>query len=149
MSFAIQQAAEFYIPIPAKLKEPIRLLPSGNFVSVGGRGGRKQDFYLNDASGKALADQATAQPLPFKVSLGIDNEGDTPAAGWFKQLVWRADGLYVLDLVLAKRGVSAVVNDEYRYFSPVFYADTNIPRQLIGLLITNDPPCETATSLTA
>ncbi|UJC16810.1 hypothetical protein HUK74_10275 [Pseudomonas aeruginosa] len=68
-----------------------------------------------------------------------DNEGDTPAAGWFKQLVWRADGLYVLDLVLAKRGVSAVVNDEYRYFSPVFYADTNIPRQLIGLLITNDP----------
>lgn len=136
MSTVFQNPTAFYIPVPAKLKEPFRILPSGNFGSLGSR---NQNFFLNEANGQALANQVNALSLALKVSLGADGDGDQPAAGWFKRLAWRQDGLYVLDLVLAKRGVDAIVNDEYRYIAPVFYADTNIPRQLIGLVLTNDP----------
>lgn len=127
-------STEFFIP--AKVTDLVLALPIGRFNSVGSRA---NSYYLNEHVGRSLAN-AEGKKLPSKVVLGSDEEeADAPAAGWFKSLVWSPAGLVINDLTLTKRAQELINNREYIYFAPVFYADSGVPRELIGLVLTNNP----------
>lgn len=124
--------------IPAKVSGQLRILPLGDFQSAGRLSGG--NFYLNEHVGKSFADPTKAKAFPTKVTYGNDEEkADSPAAGWFQNLAWFSDGLYITDLQLTKRAQEMVNSREYLYLAPVLYAEGNIPRDLIGLVLTNDP----------
>jgi len=130
-----QVSTEFFIP--AKAISTVLALPMGRFSSVGGR---TDNFYLNEHVGRSLASAATEKKIPSKVVLGSDEDkADAPAAGWFKGLVWSPAGLVITDLMLTKRAQELIANREYIYFAPVFYANAEIPNDLIGLVLTNNP----------
>lgn len=130
-----QVSAEFFIP--AKVTNTVLALPIGHFNSVGSHVDR---CYLNEHVGRSLASAAAEKKLPSKVVLGSDEDNtDAPAAGWFKNLMWSPAGLVITDLMLTKRAQELIANREYIYFAPVFYADGGIPKDLIGLVLTNNP----------
>jgi len=72
-----------------------------------------------------------------------------PAAGWFKGLEWRADGLYVTDARWTEKAKQMITNREYRYISPVFNYDrvTLEVTDLQSVALTNNPALRSLTDL--
>ncbi len=122
--------------VEAHLTAPVKLLPKGHFKGVRGRA----SFYLNDSVGKGIEEEFGEDAFDIKIILGEDSgQSDPRAAGWIKKLSWRADGLHITDFSLSKRAREVITNDEYRYFVPVFYCEGNVPKKVLGVLLSNDP----------
>lgn len=71
--------------------------------------------------------------------LAAENGKPAPAAGWFKRLEWRDDGLYVVDVRWTGAAKQAILAREHRYVSPVFTFDpvTGHVQRLVNAAITN------------
>lgn len=131
---------------PQQLKEPIKLLPAGEFRTRDGRPAECAAWVLDSANAAVLVAAAAAQ----KTLSVIDYEHQTlnaatngkpaPAAGWYRELEWReGDGLYaVVDWTAA--AAAAIEAREYLYISPVFtYTKTGRVLQLLHVALTNTP----------
>lgn len=77
--------------------------------------------------------------------------GKAPAAGWFRELEWRRDGLWALGVKWTAQAAAHIAAREYRYLSPVFSFDETTGRvlNLLHASLTNDPGLDGLTDLAA
>lgn len=139
----------------------IRLLPAGSFRSADGSGrpaGIASGWLLDDAQAARLVAAAAARVSDYAIDyehqtlLASENGQPAPAAGWFKQLEWRAgDGLYAVDVRWTERAAAMIAAGEYRYLSPVFsyHAKTGAVTGLGPAALTNNPGLDGLTDLAA
>lgn len=139
----------------------IRLLPAGSFRSADGSGrpaGIASGWLLDDARAALLVAAAAVRVSDYAIDyehqtlLASENGQPAPAAGWFKQLEWRAgDGLYATDVRWTERAAAMIAAGEYRYLSPVFsyHAKTGAVTGLGPAALTNNPGLDGLTDLAA
>ena len=77
--------------------------------------------------------------------------GKAPAAGWFRELEWRRDGLWAIGVKWTAQAAAHIAAREYRYLSPVFSFDEETGRvlNLLHASLTNDPGLDGLTDLAA
>ncbi|WP_410499699.1 phage protease [Chitinibacter sp. S2-10] len=131
---------------PKKLKEPVKILPAGEFRANDGRPAECAAWILDSANAAVLVAAAAAK----QAKTVIDYEHQTlrtavngkpaPAAGWFTTLEWReGDGLYAL-VEWTAAAAAAIEAKEYLYLSPVFtYDDNGRVQVLLHVALTNTP----------
>lgn len=125
----------------------IQVTPAGEFRP---RDGRKIDvpaWRIDAAVAAGVIERFRANRTPLVVdyehqTLKVEENGQpAPAAGFFRDLVWReGQGLFAT-VELTARARDYVAGGEYRYFSPVFAFDRKtgaVLRLLMGAL-TNNP----------
>ncbi|WP_052190897.1 phage protease [Chitinibacter sp. ZOR0017] len=131
---------------PEKLKEPIKLLPAGEFRASDGRPAECAAWVLDAANAAVLVATAAAKKTKTVVDyehqtlLAAENGKPAPASGWFTTLEWReGDGLYtVVDWTAA--AAAAIEAKEYLYISPVFtYGKDGRIQRLLHVALTNTP----------
>lgn len=138
---------------PLQLTNEFRILPAGSFKASDGRPGVNAFWNLNEADGLRLVAEAQNRKDDYLIDYEHQSlTGKTaPAAGWFKTLVWKPDGLYVQSpkwTTAAKEMISA---NEYRYISPVFtyeLASGNV-KSLLSIALTNNPALPQLTDLSS
>jgi phage I-like protein len=126
--------------------EWIKLFPRGQVKAPG------EPLMLMDDEGAA---QVIASFKALGRDLVIDYEHQTladvqaPAAGWVKELDWRADGLWAR-VTWTEKGSGYIAAKEYRYHSPVFLhrPDGRIV-QLFNVALTNQPKMINAPQIVA
>jgi hypothetical protein len=135
-----------------------RLIPAGRFRANDGRPHGISGWLMDGDSARriiaALATQKNDMLIDYEhQSLRTQETGKpAPAAGWFKQLVWReGDGLYVIDARWTRNAAAMLTAQEYRYISPVFHFDDATGRVLsiLGAAVTNTPGLDGLTDLAA
>tara|TARA_R110002072_G_scaffold302699_2_gene487438 strand:+ start:4838 stop:5893 length:1056 start_codon:yes stop_codon:yes gene_type:complete len=119
----------------------VQLLPLGTFTGYDGRGP-----YINDEPEKVIeitSSHSIGRDLPVdydhQSEFSKNNGMPAPAAGWFKKLEVRADGIYA-QVEWTDKALAAIQLKEFRYISPVYLHDPlgNIKRiESAGL--TNKP----------
>ncbi|WP_156904540.1 phage protease [Desulfovibrio aminophilus] len=114
---------------------------------------------IEDGQPLLLGDAEAASVLSAFAALGhdmvVDYEhqtltgGRAPAAGWIKELDWRADGLWGRT-EWTEEGARLIAKREYRYHSPVFLhrADRRVA-QLYNVALTNQPRMRNVAALAA
>lgn len=149
--------------IPADAGTPaapraVRLLPMGHFRSADGSGrpaDQPNGWLLDHEAAAALIQAAAARASDYVIDYehqtlnAADNGQPAPAAGWFRQLEARADGLYAVDVRWTPRAAALIEAKEYRYLSPVFTYDGETGRVLaLGpAALTNNPGLDGLTDL--
>ena len=104
--------------------EWVHLLPAGRFVGRDGRG----PWILEDAASVIAATSTNFggadMPLDYnhQTELTSLNGQPAPAAGWFREMEARSDGIWAR-VEWTERGARAVTSREYRYISPAFFHD--------------------------
>jgi len=137
----------------------VRLLPAGSFRSWDGR------TMPNDIEGWVLTVEDGARLVAAAAARQsdrvIDYEhatlhakaggGKAPAAGWFRELEWRRDGLWAIGVKWTAQAAAHIAAREYRYLSPVFSFDEETGRvlNLLHASLTNDPGLDGLTDLAA
>ena len=123
--------------IPADLPDWVQLMPLGKIDARDGR-----NWTLKDPAAVIAASMSLGMDLPIDLDHAMEfapKGTPTPAAGWIKKMEARADGIWGQVSWTAK-GAEAVKSGEYRYLSPVFYADKSGAVKLIQrAALTNDP----------
>ena len=137
-------------------KSAFRILPAGQFKAVDGRpaGG---SWTLSPQQAAIMVAEAASKPIPYMIdyehqSMQSDKNGQpVPAAGWFKQLEWRSDGLYTTDATWTDKAKAMLDSGEYRFISPVFAFDpqTLVVQRLVSVALTNQPALPTLTDFAA
>lgn len=125
----------------------IQLLPAGEFTARDGRPADCKSWVLDDAAAAALIALAEQRATPFVIDyehqtlLAKQNGQPAPAAGWFKQLEWRAgDGLYAVNVEWTDRAGIMIAAKEYKFISPVFlYDQQGRVQEILMAAITNNP----------
>lgn len=135
-------------------KQEFRIIPAGRFKSSDGRpaGGM---WSMNGANGANMVDAAQRRQSDYVIDyehqtmLSNTNGKPAPAAGWFKQLAWRDDGLYVIDARWTVAAKTMLDAEQYRYVSPVFTFDTKTFEitELVNIALTNEPALHGLTDL--
>lgn len=137
------------LQLQKKAPTAFRIIPAGAFSANDHRNNGK--WFLSEANARiiiALANQRRDDYLIDYEHQSLNGQV-APAAGWFKKLEWRSDGVYVLDARWSPRAKALIEADEYRYISPVFsYAeDTGIVISLHSIALTNTPALSGLTDL--
>lgn len=142
------------ISIPLAGKSEFCILPAGKFKAVDGRptGGM---WVMNAAIGENLVSEANSRKIDYVIDyehqtmLAETNGKPAPAAGWFKNLAWRNDGLYVTDARWTAQAKVMLDSEQYRFISPTFIYD-KITLEVTGLInisLTNNPALHGITDL--
>ncbi len=96
-------------------------------------------------------DEMAANFVRFSIDCLIDYDheslwwGSTRAAGWISEVEARDDGLYAKYPEFTPAALTALQNREFRYFSPVYYLETNgkdgerMGAKLDSIALTNRP----------
>lgn len=125
----------------------IRILPAGEFRARDGRPQGVDAWRLDKAHAERLIAAAHARRVDYPVDyehqtlLTEKNGQPAPAAGWFRALEWREDGLWATDVRWTARAREMLDAGEYRYLSPVFSYDggTGHVASLHSVALTNNP----------
>ena len=125
----------------------IQLLPAGEFRSSDVRPKEVSAWRMDAEIAAALIAQIDARANRLVVDyehqtlLSADNGQPAPAAGWFKKLEWREDGLWAVDVEWTERARAMIEAGEYLYISPVFTYDkkTGAVLRLVNAALTNNP----------
>ncbi|WP_296505043.1 phage protease [Rhodoferax sp.] len=142
------------IAIPLTDKSEFRILPASRFKAVDGRpsGGM---WVMNAAIGAKLVSEANSRKIDYVIDyehqtlLANTNGKPAPAAGWFKNLAWRDDGLYVTDTRWTAAAKAMLDAEQYRFISPAFLFDkkTFEVTGLLNIALTNSPALHGLTDL--
>jgi phage I-like protein len=134
-----------------------RILPAGEFRAHDGRPTDCRAWRCDEADARRIVADLAAR---VRKSV-IDYEHATlkakkdavkaPAAGWFDQAEWRADGLYLTGVEWTASAAREIAERAYRYVSPVFaYApDSGRVLCLRHVALTNEPALDGLTDLAA
>lgn len=135
-----------------------RLLPKGLFKAVDGRpfDTLSGHWFLDEASAKNIIDKVRNTETDTLIdyehqTLMIEKNGQpAPAAGWIKDIEWRADGLWI-QANWTQRALEFLNAGEYRYLSAVFPYDktTGVPTALHSAALVNRPGLDGVTEITA
>lgn len=125
-----------------------RLLPAGHFKAVDGRpfDVPSGHWFLDEPTAQLLIAELTARVNPSVIdyehqTLATDQNGQpAPASGWFKNMEWRSDGLWIKP-DWTERASGFIAAKEYRFLSAVFPYDkqNGKPISLHSVALTNKP----------
>ena len=135
-------------------KKEFRIIPAGRFKGVDGRpaGG---SWVMTASNGAKLIEAAQSRQIDYVIDyehqtmLAGTNGKPAPAAGWFKKIAWRDDGLYVVDARWTSAAKAMIDSEQYRFISPTFLYDS-ATLQVNGLhsvALTNNPNLHDLTDL--
>ncbi|GAB2182668.1 phage protease [Denitratisoma sp. agr-D3] len=132
-----------------------RLIPAGEFQAVDGRPGNGKKWSLTQWRADLIIAAAHARQSDMVIdydhqTLHKEKNGQpAPAAGWFKDLEWREDGLWAVNVRWTAEAAADLVSERYRYISPVFLYDQDSGEVLALRMaaITNDPGLDGLTDL--
>lgn len=134
----------------------LQLLPAGEFAARDGRPGPGRRWRLSAQEAARLVAQASARRTPYVVdyehqTLNSEHNGQpAPAAGWFKTLEWREDGLFAVDVDWTAKARAMIEAGEYRFISPVFsYDEQGRVTALHMAALTNNPALDGMAALAA
>lgn len=135
-----------------------RLLPAGSFRAWDGRPADVAAWQLSADDGARLVADAAARTSDKVIDyehatlkVAKAGNGKALAAGWFRRLEMRADGLWALGVQWTAQAAQHITDREYRYLSPVFSYDAASGRvlSLLHASLTNDPGLDGLTDLAA
>lgn len=142
------------LPLLGASKGVFRIIPAGSFKASDGRpvGG---SWFLSESRGAAMVAAANERQSDYVIDYehqsieSARNGKPAPAAGWFRKLEWRVNGLYVIDARWTAEARQMIDAQQYRFISPVFQFD---PRtfevlRLQNVSLTNDPALHGLTDL--
>ncbi|WP_189460731.1 phage protease [Jeongeupia chitinilytica] len=127
-------------------QKAIKLLPAGDFRARDGRPVDCAAWHLDEVLAVALIAEANQRETRYVIDYehqtlrSVENGKPAPAAGWFRTLEWRQDGLYATDVDWTATAAAMIEAREYLYLSPVFSYDKQ--GRVTGLLhvaLTNNP----------
>lgn len=133
----------------SSIKE-FRIIPSGRFRAIDGRPGNNQDWILTEEIGRKIVADAALSGQDFLIDYGHQSlkDSNAVAAGWFRELVWKPDGLYVKNAQWTEAAKKAIQSQEYRFVSPVFTHTSEFEvLNLRSIAITNTPALPQLTDL--
>lgn len=141
--------------IAPQAPDSFRLLPAGAFRASDGRPEGLEAWVLDQEDMARLVADAMARDTDYPIDyehqiLEARNNGQpAPAAGWFRRLEARDDGLYATDVRWTVRARQMIEAGEYRYISPVFTYDRRSGRvtRLVMAALTNHPALDGLTDL--
>lgn len=133
----------------------IRMIPSGTFRAVDGRPGDLPGWQLDADLAAPIVAAAQARQSDYCIDyehqtlLARENGKPAPAAGWYRSLEWRADGLWATDVRWTPAASEMIADGEYRYVSPVFGYDpeTGAVRSLACAALVSNPGLDGLTDL--
>lgn len=133
------------------------LLPAGSFRAEDGRPDDCEAWQLTAEIATGVIARMAAKTNDSLIdyehqSLHKEKNGKpAPAAGWFNQLEFRTDGLWVTNIRWTKSAKKAIAEKEYRYISAVFYyyKGTGEVLEIISVALTNTPGLDGLNSLAA
>ncbi|UJB30300.1 phage protease [Chromobacterium sp. Beijing] len=129
-----------------KAPRVVKLIPAGSFRARDGRPVEVSAWKMDSVQAAILIAAATDRRTRYVIDYehqtlrSIENGKPAPAAGWFRTLEWRDDGLYAVDVEWTTAAAAMLESDEYGYLSPVFTYDKE--GRITGLLhvaLTNNP----------
>lgn len=118
--------------------EEFQVLPAGE-IEING----EEPARMDEAAAQAVIASFMARGNDMVIDYEHQSlkDGESPAAGWVKKMMWRgAEGLW-LAVEWTQKAKEYLVNREYRYFSPVLMlrkTDRKV-MQLINVALTNTP----------
>jgi phage I-like protein len=135
-------------------KQEFRIIPAGHFSAVDGRPVGGVWSMTADMGAKMVATAQSRQidyviDYEHQTMLSETNGKPAPAAGWFKNLAWRNDGLYVIDARWTAQAKVMLDSEQYRFISPTFLYDkrTFEINGLLNISLTNVPALHGLTDL--
>lgn len=125
----------------------VHLLPAGEFRAKDGRPIEVDAWRLDESIARRVMERAEERANPYVIdyehqTLWAELNGQpAPAAGWFKALDWREDGLWATDVSWTERAAGYIRDGEYRFISAVFsyHPRTGEILEILHAGITNDP----------
>lgn len=140
--------------LPPEAPESFRLLPVGLFRASDGRPEGLPGWRLTPEDMARLVAEAEARETDYPIDYehqiieAKKNGQPAPAAGWFRRLEAREDGLWAVDVRWTERARRMIAAGEYRYISPVFtYRKDGTVERLLMAAITNFPALDGLTDL--
>jgi phage I-like protein len=133
------------------------LLPAGRFRSEDGRPRDVAHWIIDAAIAQAVILRIEARRGDVVIdyehqSLNTEYNGQiAPAAGWFRVLEWRDDGLYATGIRWTDRARKMIAAREYRYISAVFayLPGSGEVLEILSVGLTNTPALDGLTALVA
>lgn len=133
------------VTLEKKAPTAFRIIPAGAFSANDGR--PNGNWFLSENIARSIIAKAAQGQQDYLIDYehqSIDNHVNkkiVAAAGWFKQLEWRPDGLYVVDARWTPKAKAMIEGEEYRYISPVFGFDKDSGNvtNLYCCALTNTP----------
>lgn len=155
MSKEALASAAFSSQLSTDSKSTFRIIPAGAFKANDGRPGNGASWLLTPAIAQAMIQAANTAANDYPIDYehqtlqAAKNGVPAPAAGWFKRLEWRTDGLYVTDARWTVRAKEMIDRLEYRFISPVFTFNTSTFAllKLHSIALTNTPALPDLTDL--
>lgn len=140
-------------PLQKSARSVFRIIPAGAFSADDGR--PDGNWFLSEQIGRAIISLAAQRKDDYLIDYehqtltARTNNQPAPAAGWFKQLEWRTDGLYVLDARWTEKAKAMIEAGEYRFISPVFSftPGNGMVTGLHSVALTNTPALHGLTDL--
>lgn len=134
-----------------------RIIPSGKFKARDGRPKGLDGWVLTPERAKKIVVEASQQEDRFVIDYehqtlySRENGKPAPAAGWFKALEWRDDGLYATVVEWTEAALASIQAKEYRYISPVLSYDkkTGAVTGILMAALVNFPAIDGLTDLAA
>ncbi|UDF35606.1 UNVERIFIED_ORG: phage protease [Shinella sp. XGS7] len=139
-------------------KRAFRVIPAGQFRAIDGRpdGGY---WTMTEQAGRAIIARLAARRSDVvidyehalrKSATDATHAIDVNAAGWYKTMEWRQDGLYVVDARWTDKALAQIEGKQYRYISPMFTHDkANNVVDLINFSLVAYPGIDGLTDLAA
>lgn len=133
------------------------LLPAGSFRADDGRPADCEAWLLTPEIAARVIARMAARTNDTVIdyehqSLNKEKNGQpAPAAGWFHELEFRADGLWAINVGWVESAKKAIAKKEYRYSSAVFLYDkrTGEVIEIISVALTNTPGLDGLNALAA
>lgn len=124
-----------------------RILPAGVFRAKDGRPAHLPGWKIDaEIAQRVIAASTSVDELVIDYehqTINAEKNGQpAPAAGWFRQMVWREGaGLFAVGVQWTDKARAMIAAREYRYISPVFpyNAVTGEVQKIVGLGLTNNP----------
>lgn len=133
------------------------LLPAGFFRSTDGRPESCAAWWINEQTAPQIIARMAARANDTLIdyehqSLNAEDNGQPViAAGWFKSMAYRDNGLFATDVQWTSKAAGHIASKEIRYISSVFsYLETTGEvLEIISACITNSPALDGLDALTA
>ncbi len=133
------------------------LLPAGDFTPDDGRPLNVDSFKLSAAIAKniiavmAVRKNMTLIDYEHQSLRAEENGQKVIAAGWFKQMEYRDDGLWAVNIEWTQAALEHIRTKEYKYISAVFnyHAKTGEIVNIVSVALTNTPALDGLKALAA